>query len=105
MIATRDQASLAAVLQAMGLSSLNADETLVFTTQTVLYQKADGTIEARSPGGTAVELARKQDVDSIYNAIDGAEIVAQDGGAAFKTSVVTAMNGDRPYGTTVLKGE
>lgn len=68
-----------------------------------MRHKDDGTTEITG-GGAAVELATKADVQAIVDAIAGATIVANDGGASMQTTIGTALAGV-PAGTTKLKGE
>ncbi|WP_428262894.1 hypothetical protein [Haliangium sp.] len=51
-----------AVIDAVGLG---ADETVVYNSQAVVKLLADGTVEIRSLGGTAVPLATKADVERL----------------------------------------
>lgn len=46
-------------------ANIDEDETVLFNTVAVLYIKSDGTIEARSVGGTASPLATKADIDAL----------------------------------------
>ena len=56
-----------AVIDAVGL---DADETLIYTSALVIKLTADGKIELRTTGGTAVALALKSDVDSLKAQVD-----------------------------------
>lgn len=59
----------------------------------------------RTSGGSSVAVATKDDVDSIYDAIAGATIVGNDGGASLKSTAVASMDVDRPYGASTLEAE
>ncbi len=64
----------------------------------------DSTVEIKSVGGTAVKLPTIADMDALKNAISNAIVVAMDGGASFKTSLLAALV-NWPTGTTVLRAE
>ncbi len=102
-IAVRDEATRQAVA-----GSLAADETALYNSQALVHVKADGTIEAKSAGGTAVPLATKADLDALRIAINTASIAVGPAGAS---SVITALDtvgggpNTWPAGTAVLKGE
>lgn len=70
IVATRDGDTLRAVIDAVGLE---ADETLVYTSRAVVKLLADGTVEIRSTGGTAKELAYKSDAEALNSRIDALE--------------------------------
>jgi hypothetical protein len=46
-------------------ADIDADETMIYTSQVVVYLKANGTIEARTVGGSALALATKDDIDAL----------------------------------------
>jgi phage gp45-like len=96
------------------VADLAPGETAIYTPLAIVRIKADGTIEARSKSGTAVELATKQDLVKLYNAIAGAAIVAMDGGLSLKTTILGGLasslggvSGSAPWpvGTTKFKAE
>jgi hypothetical protein len=60
VVATRDEAT-----RQKSAGELAEDETAIFNTQSLVYVKADGTIEARTVGGTALPLATKADLDAV----------------------------------------
>lgn len=60
IIAIRDEETRRAVAGALEL-----DESMMFNTTAVMLIKADGTIEARAVGGSAVPLATKADLDAL----------------------------------------
>ena len=62
VVATRDAATLAAVLERFGVA---ADESLLYNSAAAVHVKADGTIEARTGTGIAVELMTKADGDNL----------------------------------------
>lgn len=98
IVGARDVATARAAV-----GELAPDETAIYTSAAVIVIKAGGTVEIRTPGGTAVPLATKADLEALRSAIVGAATVAGDGGAAFKTALLAAWPG--PVGTTVLKAE
>ena len=56
--------------------------------------------------GGAVELALKSDVQEVIDAIAGAAVLANDGGAVFKGNIGTALTGTgTPTGTSILKAK
>lgn len=97
IIATRDE-------DLRKLFALNQGETAMCNRATIVLCKPNGTVEIRTPGGTAAFLATKADLDDLKDAISGAATVAGDGGAAFKANVLAALAG-WPAGTTVLKAQ
>lgn len=101
IIASRDEDTRKAVTEAAELAE---DETIAFNSKCVLYLKADGTIEARTTGGTAVALALKSDVDTIQGELDGHSHTYIPGTLAVQ---LTTLNPSvtAPVGTTKLKGE
>jgi phage baseplate assembly protein V len=68
---------------------------------------ADGSIEARSSGGSAAPVATKADLTALKSAINGWTPVAGDGGAALKAALLALFAGPPawPAGTSVLKAE
>ena len=100
IVATRDQKTLDAVLADVG--ELEAGSTLVYAAGAVIYVRANGTVEIRTPGGTAGALALEANLTALRAAIQGAVISPGDGGAALKTAILAAS---WTTGTTVLKGE
>jgi hypothetical protein len=95
-------------------AGLAEGETVAYGAAALLHFKADGTLEARTPGGVAVELALKTDVSKIETAIAGATITPNDGGATLKATIIaglsTSLHGAAgttpwPVGTTKLKGQ
>jgi phage gp45-like len=102
IVATRDKATLDAVLDQLG--ELEVGSTLVFSGTAVIYVRANGTVEIRTPGGVAVPLATKADVDAIRNALDGHTHTYLPGTG---TATTTTLNPSvpAPTGTTVLKAQ
>lgn len=94
IIATRDESVRVA---------LDEDETAVFNSQALVKIKNDGTIEATSIGGTAVELALKSELDSLKTYLDAHVHINVTAGAVSSGIPLTAS--PTPAGTTVLKGE
>jgi phage gp45-like len=62
IIAVRDEATRQAVA-----GNIEDDETITFNSSTLVYNKKNGTVEIRTPTGTAVELALKSDVEAVDN--------------------------------------
>ena len=104
VIASRDEKTLAAIREALGAGLPAAGDTLVFAANgaAVVYLKANGTVEIKTPGGTAVALATLADLQALRAAIQGATPVANDGGAAIRTEI---LNANWTTGTSVLKGQ
>lgn len=81
------------------LGDIARDTTLLFNTLARLVLLPDGSIEARTHGGTAVQLATKQDVENLAVFVNGLFV----GGTG---SVVIPPNTvPRPIGTTKFKAE
>jgi hypothetical protein len=101
ILGVRDQKTLAAIAGA-----INQDEAMVFGSQALVYVKNDGTVEIRTPSGSAQALALKSDVSSLvttFNAhVHPVPGVTVGGGAT--TSSVTGTLATAPTGTAVLKG-
>lgn len=95
IIATRDEKTRAAVVP----SGMNAGETCVYSGAAIVYLKVDGTVEIRTPGGTASRLATVEDVEALAEFVNGLFV----GGSG--SAVIPANTVPRPTGTTVLKGE
>lgn len=96
IVATRDEQTRKAV------ADIAEDEAAVFNSTGGVFVKADGTIEARSAGGTAVALATKADLDALKVYLD----------AHAHTGVTTGVGtsgppspSPAPTGTTKLRGE
>lgn len=103
IVAVRDEKTRAAVA-----GDLQPDESAMFNSQAIIVTKADGTIEARSANGTAVELALKSDLDALRAALLTAVIaLGANGAAAVVAAMDTALGVSAPWpvGTTKLKGE
>lgn len=106
-VAAQIDSTRATVIDATGLEP---DETIVYTSQSVVHIKADGTVEVRSIGGTAVALATKADVDAIKSWLDlhihntptGFSSIPVDGTPLPGGTPDTAP---APTGTTILKAE
>jgi len=94
--------------------TISDDETAIFnSTGAFMKVTKDGDIVGRCASGRtasiddgsgAEELAKKSDLATLKTAINGAGVVAGDGGAAFKANLMTALS-SWPVGTTVLKGK
>ncbi len=101
IVATRDQRTLAGVLASLG--ELEAGSTLIFTAGAVVYVRANGTVEIRSPGGAAAALATKADIDALKTYISTHTHSGVTAGAA--VSGVPAAAPPNATGTTVLKAQ
>lgn len=101
-----------AVIDAVGL---DADETIVYTSTVIVKLLADGTVEIRSIDGTAVELAKKSDADSLNSRVDTVEQALNTflgqwntfvaGYPAAPTTATLSMSSATVEGTSVLKAE
>lgn len=104
ILGVRDQKTLAQVAGA-----INQDEAMVFGSQAIVYVKNDGTVEIRTPGGSAHALALKSDVDSLASYVDNTLVltVATTGTATAQTGTATVATSHAPSaaGTSVLKGQ
>lgn len=104
VVGARDVATARAAV-----GELEPDETAIYTSAAIVVIKAGGTVEIRTPGGTAVPLATKDDLDKLMTAISTA-ITAMGGAgpapelAALRTAL-QALIPLWPVGTTVLKAE
>lgn len=99
IIGTRDEATRAKVAGA-----LKADETMLFNSKAVVHVKADETVEVRKPGGIAVPLATKADLQALRDYIENTMVITCPAGTS--TPGTSDVNGPPdPDGTAVLKGE
>jgi phage gp45-like len=99
IIATRDEDARKA------MAKLDADETAVFNSRTVIVIKKGGTEEIRAAGGTAEALATKADVAALratYN--NHTHLYSPGTGAAIATPKPVAQ-ADAPSGTSILKAQ
>ena len=99
VIATRDEKTRKALALALDVVE---DETILHNTQAVVAIRADGTIQARSYGGTAVPLATLADLQALRDWIGSTMIIATPAG---NSTPGTTVDPPTPAGTTVLKGE
>jgi phage gp45-like len=104
IVATRDEKTRAAVA-----GGLAADEAIVFSSAAVVHVRANGTVEIRTPGGSAVPLATLADVQALREAFNShvhvLTIAAAPGSGGTGTAAPTATPAPAPAGTTVLKGQ
>lgn len=102
IVATRDERTRKA-----SVGDLAADETAIYNSQAKVHVMADGTIEARSIGGTAVPLATKADLEALRDAIASWVPSAGDGGLALKTILTDLFAGPPiwPEGTGKFNAE
>lgn len=108
IIATRDEATRQKV------DDVSDDESAMYNSVARVYVKADGSVEIRTHGGTAIKLPTFADVQKIKTAIAGAAVVALDGGASLKATILAGLASSLggvsglepwPVGTTKLKAE
>lgn len=104
IIGVRDPEQFAAIVAALENGELGKGETAIGagtegSVACLMHWRAVGTIEARSPGGTAHDLALKADIEAIKTAADAAVTFGD-----FKAALA-ALGVAWPAGTTVLKGE
>lgn len=97
VVALRDEATRKAVADA-----LLADEAVQYNSLARVHVQADGTIEARSHGGTALALATKADLQALRDWIHTTMVVITPSG---NSTAGTTTPPPSPAGTTVLKGE
>lgn len=104
VVATRDEATRQAVFKLAG--ELGAGDAAMFSPAAVVIARANGTVEIRTPSGSAAPLATKADLATLKLAIENAVVVANDGGASLQETIVAALDlAMWPSGTTVLKAE
>ncbi|MGL5361517.1 MAG: hypothetical protein ACRDBH_01460 [Bosea sp. (in: a-proteobacteria)] len=98
IVATRDEKTRALVVP----SSMAAGDTCIYSAGAIVYVRADGTVEVRSPDGVAKKLALHDELVSLRSYVL-THIHAVTGGAtgAPTTLPLPAV----PVGTQVLKGE
>jgi phage gp45-like len=107
IVATRDLKTLQAVLADMG--ELEAGSTLVHTEACVIYARPNGTVEIRTPAGTATKLPTLADVQALVDAFNGhrhtsAASGSPTSGPKDETGAVDE-SAPNPTGTVVLKAE
>lgn len=109
LVATRDEATRQAVA-----GDLAEGETCVYNDKALIVVRADGTVEIRLVGGTAIPLATKQDLDILRTAIGTAVISVGAGGAATINTAADVLVAALvpppvpptwPIGTKQLKGQ
>lgn len=101
IVATRDQRTLAGVLAELG--ELEAGSTLVYSAGAIVYVRANGTVEIRSPSGSANALATKADIDALKSWLTTHTHSGVTTGAGASGAPVGAP--PSATGTTVLRGE
>lgn len=82
IVAVRDEKTRAAIAQAL---NQQADETVLFNSKAVTYVKADGTIEIRTPTGTAEKMAKGE---TLVNAL----VQLATAQAGYNTAVAVELN-------------
>lgn len=85
------------------VANIAADETAVFNSQATIHVMANGEIHIRSKDGTAVQIPRFSDVESIRNALDGHTHGYTDDGSPAITDAGPSLVVPTPL--DVLKGE
>jgi hypothetical protein len=108
VVATRDERTRAAVA-----GEIDEDETITFNSSTIVYHRNNRTVEIRTPGGRAVALALKSDVEAVdkkYAAhLHGAAGAPTTGPLSAFTPgtppVTVPLTPAAIVGTTVLQGE
>lgn len=100
IVASRDHKTLKAVLAELG--ELAAGDAVIYSPAAVVYVRANGTVEIKTPGGVAQKLATLADLEALRTAIQNTVIAPGDGGAALKAAILAAV---WTTGTTVLKAE
>lgn len=98
IVATRNRDALKKLIQSEGLE---ADETVIFASASMVKIKADGTIELGSIGGTFQPLATKSDIDALKAIFDAWVVAGTDGGGALKT----LLEAWTPVGTVKVRAE
>lgn len=109
--ALRDEKTRAAVFAVAG--ELAPGDAAVFSPAAVVLVKADGTVEIRAPGGAAVALATKADVQAVRDELNqhthgpGSYIVTLPGPSVVPVTGTSAPGPavTAPAGTTVLKAQ
>lgn len=100
VVATRDESTRV---------SLEADETAIWNSKSLVLIKADGTVEIRDRAGVALPLATKADLAALVAAIRAWTPVPNDGGAALKVALLALFDTPDadtwPAGTQKLKAE
>lgn len=106
VLATRDEGTRRAMA-----GNINADETILYNSVSVVLVKSTGAIELRTANGTAVALAKASDLTRLRGAIVSAAATTLAGnptGSAALTAIVTALDAllpPWPSPTTTIKGE
>jgi hypothetical protein len=102
IVGLRDEKTRRAIAGALGV-----DETMLFNSVAVLYLKANGTVEARTASGVAVELALKSDLAALRSALGTAAIALGAGGAAAVVTACDVITAPTPWpvGTKKFKAE
>tara|TARA_R110000868_G_scaffold86218_2_gene241883 strand:- start:394 stop:873 length:480 start_codon:yes stop_codon:yes gene_type:complete len=98
IVATRNRDSFKVLQEGEGLAE---GETAIYTGESMVKIKADGTIELGSIGGVRQALATLGDIENLKAVFDAWVVPGTDGGAALKT----ALEAWTPTGTTKVRGE
>jgi len=105
LIASRDQDLIRAIADAVG--GFGEDEAAIFNSS-ALVRCRDGIVEACSPGGTAVALATKADVEALratFNTHTHPCSATTGGGGSLGVTSAPDTLASPPAGTSVLRGE
>ena len=96
IVAVRDEKTRAAIV-----GVLKVGESAMYTDKALVYVRDDGTIEARSAGGSAQALATKADLTALANFVQAMTLPVS-GPTAGPPAPGTVPS---PVGTTTFKGE
>ncbi len=104
IIATRDEDARKA------MAKLNADETAVFNSTTVIVIKKDGTVEIRAGSGTAQPLPTRAEFNALVSKFNShTHVVATTGTSSAQSGtaavVIAGQQGANSSGTSVLKAQ
>lgn len=106
IVATRNEQARRAIVDKLnGGSGLAENEVAIFSRAGLLHIKADGTMEARTPSGSAELLATKQDLLDLAQVFTNWVVAPMDGGGALKTLLTSLISGGWPAGTSKFKAE
>ncbi len=100
IIAVRDEKTRKAIAGALGL-----DETMLFNSAALVHVKADGTIEARTPGGDVEPLVKRSEFNALIAAYNAHTHTGSSATGGAVTTIATTSSGTNATGTTVLKAE
>jgi len=96
VVGTRDEKTRAAV------ASIGEDEAIVFSSGAVVHVRSNGIVEVRKPGGQAVALATKADVEALRDYVAGIKLPVDTNTGTAGPPVTPPSS---PAGTTVLRAQ